>query len=195
MHELTKLLVVGQDRLTWEKRDKIIRTWLEEKAKYLAYRFPKDNSHEGKEKYYRGQLGLEREPYCRACESPGETGQHNHPVEPTPEELRKSLSKTHLLDDKEVFGEDNTVKIKLTPGVMVGEGSMNFHDMDIRWDICPVKGCHAPRPVSKSLAQQLFEAFQEGYGGSAKWKNADIRVKAGSQAQADCARKYFEAKY
>lgn len=46
------------------------------------------------------------------------------------------------------------------------------------WNICPVAGCHAPRPKEISLREQLAERLHNKYyqNQNVKWKDNSIEV-------------------
>ena len=67
---------------------------------------------------------------------------------PKPKDSEKWCSHLHKADNGRYY----------INGVMVGEGEICWKDFDDIWDICPVKGCHAPRPApAKTLAERLAD--------------------------------------
>lgn len=74
-------------------------------------------------------------------------------------------------------------------GVMVGDGKMKWAGYDAPWDICPVRGCHAPRPVEKTLAEKFRDC------GSRRQTNTISDATDFYQELAQIAKEHYEREW
>ena len=176
MHELTDLIAkeVGQSRSTWEARDKIITSWLREKAKAIVY-----EHWEGEDMLQRASrlLGLEGEQE----EVIGGSGVY-------PKTLRSEPPKDKLGEKCPHVYESNCHGIEMIKDPNGKEWAIGGTNRAERWKFDPWCGKETPS-VPKSLEEEflsIFKIHNNQYGSAKEWRNVVIKELA------FIARKYFE---